>query len=92
MSTWKYGMIKVAEEHGEDVCELVEVYSQSGLISGPYTSFCRPFLTSIKCLQMALKDVERDGINTWFWENGTFSWKQNEYFWDWKSNKGGNEE
>jgi len=36
---------------------------------------------------MALKDVERDGINTWFWENGTFSWNQNEYFWDWKSNK-----
>ena len=85
MSTWKYGMIKVAEDHGEDVCELVELYPSFADNESP--SYTRPFLTSLRCLQMDLKDVEQDGINTWFWENGTFSWNQNKYFWDWKSNK-----
>ena len=45
-TTWKYAMIKVAEECDletnekiEDICELVELY-QNGL--GEWTSFCRP--------------------------------------------------
>lgn len=66
-------------------CELVEIYPPFAENETP--SFIRPFLTSLKAIKMALKDVERDGINTWFWENGTFSWNNKEYFWDWKPNK-----
>jgi hypothetical protein len=85
MGTWKYAMIKVGEDGEEDVCELVEIYPPFAENETP--SFARPFLTSLKAIKMALKDVERDGINTWFWKNGTFSWNSKEYFWDWKPNK-----
>ena len=88
-TTWKYAMIKVAEECDletnekiEDICELVELY-QNGL--GEWTSFCRPSLTSPSCLNIATVEVMKDGINTWFWENGKFSWSMEEKFWSWKA-------
>ena len=88
-TNWKYAMIKVAEECDletnekiEDVCELVEIY-QNGL--GEWTSFCRPSLTSPSCLNIATIEVMKDGINTWFWENGKFSWSMEEKFWSWKA-------
>ena len=88
-TTWKYAMIKVAEECDletnekiEDICELVELY-QNGL--GEWTSFCRPSLTSPSCLNIATVEVMKDGINTWFWENGKFSRSMEEKFWSWKA-------
>jgi hypothetical protein len=39
---------------------------------------------------MAVEDIERDGINTWFYENGIFKWKQEEnncWGWDWTPNE-----
>ena len=84
---WKYSMIKVAEDFNletnevtEDICELVELYQD---IEGNWTSFCRPSLTSPECLSIAMVEVMKDGINTWFWENGRFSWSMQEKFWDW---------
>jgi hypothetical protein len=86
---WKYGMIKVAEEINlesnevvEDICELVEIY-QDGL--GEWTSFCRPSVTCLETLNRLHKDINKDGVNTWFWENGTFAWSMEEKFWDWNS-------
>lgn len=81
---WKYGLIKVAEDHGEDICELVEIYPP--FADNKFPSFCRPFLGSVECLERAMRDVKRDGLNTWFWENGTFH-RNEVYFWDWKPNK-----
>jgi hypothetical protein len=38
----------------------------------------------------AAKDVQRDGVNRWFYENGTFSWEKDEdtskYAWNWTPN------
>ena len=88
-SKWKYSMIKVSEEYNletdekiEDVCELVELYQNN---EGKWLSFCRPSLTSPSCLNIATIEVMRDGINTWFWENGKFSWSMEEKFWSWKA-------
>jgi len=84
---WKYGMIKVAEdefgEGSDDVCEIVEVFQSE---SEEYTSFSKPFLSSIEDLNIAHKDINRDGINTWFYDNGKFIWKEEFNFWDWKKN------
>jgi len=86
---WKYAMIKVAEEFDletdekiEDICELVELYQNN---TGEWISFCRPSLTSPSCLSVATIEVMKDGINTWFWENGKFSWSMEEKFWRWKA-------
>ena len=74
---WKYGLIKVAiEEEGTD-CEeqvnlLVELYPLGE--NGEYNSFCTARIQSIEELQNAQADVKRDGINTWFYDNGTFTW------------------
>jgi len=92
--TWKYGMIKVGEtidynEEGNQllekapVCELVELYQDE---KDEWTSFTPPIVSNPKALKMALNDVERDGINTWFWDSGTFTWNHEERFWDWKKN------
>ena len=76
-------MIKVAEEFDletneflDDICELVELYED---IEGNWSSFCRPSLTSPENLSVAMVEVMKDGINTWFWENGTFRWEA--YVW-----------
>lgn len=84
IGTWKYAMIKVKEAHGEDVCELVELYQSD---DGEYKSFSKPFLTAPDDLELAWRDVSRDGINTWFFDNGNFTWNTKESFWDYKENK-----
>jgi len=86
---WKYAMIKVAEEFDletnekiEDVCELVELHQDS---LGEWIRFYRPTLTSPSCLNIATVEVMKDGVNTWFWENGKFSWSMEEKFWRWNA-------
>lgn len=71
---WKYGMIKIFEEDGEDIAHLVELYTND---NGEYTSFGEPHIASPEALRMALRDVERDGVNTYFYENGKFHWDEN---------------
>jgi hypothetical protein len=89
---WKYGMIKVGVDHcgaeeDEDICELVELFYEETEAGIRYQSFGRPYLSSIEQLRNATRDVERDGIITWFWDNGTFRWNNTEYFWDWSRNE-----
>ena len=76
--SWKYGLIKVAiENEGTDIEEqinlLVELYPFGK--DGEYISFCKASLQSLEELQFAQKDLECDGINEWFYDNGTFIWK-----------------
>jgi len=68
--SWKYGLVKIDEEEGEDVCELFELYDTDG--DGEFHSFCCPRLGSVEALRLALSSVEADGVNTWFWKNGRF--------------------
>ena len=86
---WKYALIKVGFDEGfnEDVNELVEVHFER--INGEihYSSFGRPYLTSLSDIRNALADVEKDGVITWFWDNGVFTWNSQEYFWDWSRNR-----
>ena len=75
---WKYGLIKVAiEDEGADyevqINRLVELYPLGD--NGEYNSFCRARLQSIEEIQNAQKDIEHDGINEWFYDNGVFEWK-----------------
>jgi hypothetical protein len=85
---WKYGLIKVGfDEHlKEDENELVELYYE--IVNGEthYVAFSRPYLCSVSDIRNALADVEKDGVITWFWDNGVFTWNFKESFWDWKKN------
>ena len=95
--SWKYGLILIARKGerwpkdpdakfgdltvcDEDVCALVELYSNN---AGEYHSFCAAELRSPFELKTALADVEQDGINTWFHNNGKFIWDDEEKEWDW---------
>jgi hypothetical protein len=86
--TWKYGMIlvQIDPEDGEELYELVELYDMGGdEMTSP--AFARARLMSSKELTMAYQDVQRDGVNRWFYDNGTFIWGRDEviepWAWDW---------
>lgn len=79
--TWKYGLMLVSKEGAEEVSELVELYADE---DGNYTSYCRARINSIEELQAATRDIERNGVYTWFYDNGEFSWDQDDRFWRWE--------
>ena len=84
--SWKYGLIKINHESifdTDDYCELVEVYLDE---DGTPKGFCKARINSIEELNMAHGDVLRNGINTWFAENGTFSVSKEDEFWNWTIN------
>jgi hypothetical protein len=85
ISTWKYALIKVDEEDGEDICEVVELYLPRPAKSNDY-AFARAVFNSCASLENALKDIKNDGINTYFWENGKFTYSFEDQFWNWESN------
>lgn len=81
-------MIKVSEEIDldtdeviSDICELVELHSNK---EGAWSCFCKPSITSLECLHIAYVDVVNDGVNTWFWNNGRFTWSIEDKFWSWE--------
>jgi hypothetical protein len=82
---WKYGMILVEiADDGEETCELVELYDMDE--DGHHEAFCRARVMSPEELAAAAEDVERDGVNRWFFENGDFVWQFSEErsWWNWK--------
>ena len=88
MKGWKFGMIlvEVCEETGEEICELVELYTLDD--ENNYGMWCHARIMSPDELELAHADVQRDGINRWFYENGTFTHEVDEEArrpkWDWK--------
>ena len=95
--SWKYGLILIARKGerwpkdpdakfgiltvcDEDACFLAELYSGKG---GEFHSFCTAEMQSLTDLKAATADVERDGINTWFHDNGKFIWDDEDKEWDW---------
>ena len=88
MKGWKFGMIlvEVCEETGEEICELVELYTLDD--ENNYGMWCHARIMSPDELELAHADVQRDGINRWFYENGTFTHEVDEEMrepkWDWK--------
>ena len=86
MSGWKYGLIKIGvEEEGtefeEQINMLVELYPLGE--NGEYDAFCKADLRSLQELDMARGNIVRDGINTYFYDNGTFKWDLETRSWDW---------
>lgn len=86
-SGWKYAMILVdIDEFDQEVCQLSELFNIDG-----HHAFCKTELLSTWELMQAAKDVQRDGTNRWFYENGTFSWEKDEdtskYAWNWTPSK-----
>ena len=86
---WKYGLIKIEYpdlwENEDGYHELVELYENA---NGDYDSFCHANINSLEELENVYSDIKRDGVNTWFMENGTFEWNSDEKCWDWKKNSG----
>lgn len=79
---WKYGLIliKPAEAKWEaDYCELVELYPDD---NGEYTIYAKPQLCNVESINIAQKDIERDGVNTYFYDNGTFSYENGSWVWN----------
>ena len=76
-------LVEVADD-GEETCELVELYDMDE--DGYHEAFCRSRVMSPEELAAAAKDVERDGVNRWFFENGTFAWQFSEdrSWWNWQ--------
>lgn len=94
-------MLVHIEEDGEEICELVELYdlrdSEDNLPYGRTINpvWCRANIMSAEELTMAFYDVQRDGINRWFYENGTFKLTPMDistdvgprHEWDWAPNE-----
>ena len=60
---------------------IVELYPLGE--NGEYDAFCRADLRSLQELDMARGDIVRDGINTFFFDNGEFVWDSEARSWDW---------
>jgi len=97
-SGWKYGLIKVyIEDEGTEfetqINLLVELYPMGEEEEGEelYNMFCKASIRTSEDMRLASADIERDGINEYFFNNGTFKWnvcnKCNDGDWDWKPNK-----
>jgi len=90
MKGWKFGMIlvEVCEKTGEEICELVEFYALDN--ENEYGMWCQARIMSPDELELAHADVQRDGINRWFYENGTFISEVDEETrepqWNWEPN------
>jgi len=94
---YKYAMLlvdreKFSEDDIEDHHCLVELYQDDDGSEG--TSFCMATVASPTELEHAYKDVKRDGVNTWFYENGKFTYKVKQApngvsvgYWDWERRK-----
>ena len=89
---WKYGMIlvQIDPEDGEELYELVELYdTDDDEIAFP--AFARARVMSPKELHLAYHDVQRDGVNRWFYDNGIFTWERDkvteQWAWDWTPHK-----
>ena len=88
--SWKYGMIKIAEqtEETEQINLLVELYDLDN--DGFHEAYTSANITNLDDLEFAYRDIRRDGINTWFFHNGKFEWRLSEerkYNWEWTPNK-----
>jgi hypothetical protein len=71
MSTWKYALIKVGEDEDGPVCEMGEVYENA---ENGSRSFCLCSPHSLDALRTAMQDIERDGVDERWFNEGTFSW------------------
>tara|TARA_Y100000310_G_scaffold40276_1_gene37797 strand:+ start:2414 stop:3082 length:669 start_codon:yes stop_codon:yes gene_type:complete len=86
---WKYAQLLVnIDEDGEEQYIIAEIYPLGD--NGEYETFCAAHLYEQTDLRLALEDIEKDGINRWFYDNGTFAWTQDkipQWPWDWKKNE-----
>jgi len=83
--SWKYSLImhdnsdECPDGH-KPKCFIAEVYDLDR--DGHYETFCEAKVESMEELKKAYEDIIRDGINMWFYTNGSFSKKDGE--WDWE--------
>jgi hypothetical protein len=85
---WKYGLIKVAlDDEGVQINMLVELYPLGEIVK--YDTFCRANPQTLEEIKLAKRDIESDGINEYFFNNGTFKWvpEKDAYNWDWIPNE-----
>jgi len=67
----------------DDLHFLAEIYTLRG-----ETVFSKASITSPEELALAHRDVVRDGVNRWFYDNGLFEWRpcpaSGEFRWHWE--------
>ncbi len=68
-------LVEIEEFGGEEICELVEIYDFNPEDPAATPAFCKARIMSPEELAVAYYDVERDGVNRWFYENGKFTFK-----------------
>ena len=73
---WKYSMILVHVDSTDsndtkETCKLVEVYDRED--GEGFASYCHTSLLCPEELQRAAKDVDKEGVNEWFYNIGVFS-------------------
>ena len=87
---WKYALVKVGTEEwpeidvAEPICMLCEIYDLTG--NGKFTAHCSARIQTPGDLKRAYDDVQRDGINEWFYNNGTFTYDHKTGHWNYKYN------
>ena len=81
MFEWKYGLVLVRQDGGRDTCQIYELYKD---IQGQWTSFSSPRIDSVEDVEKLHRDIKKDGINKWFYNNGEFLYNSQKNEWEWE--------
>ena len=84
MFDWKYALVLVAESNSKRTGQIYELYPNT---KGEWTMLARPTINSVEDIEKLYNDVRRDGVNTWFYKNGSFSYDPEKEKWEWKAAK-----
>jgi hypothetical protein len=71
---WKYALVKINEYKYNDVeieetGKIMHIYTDD---KGEYTLFCDSQPATLEEVIFAAKDIVKDGLNRWFFDNGKF--------------------
>ncbi len=76
-------LCRSGDQEEDDLHLLAEIYTVEGEVM-----FSKASIMSPEELAMAYRDVTRDGVNRWFYDNGEFEWKpcsvSGEFRWQWE--------
>ena len=84
MFDWKYGLVLVGSRNNKQICEIYELYQDE---NDEWTLFAAALVDSMEEVEKLYNDIKRDGMNTWFYENGKFLYNLEKEKWEWEREK-----
>lgn len=84
MFNWKYALVLVEERQGKQFCEIYELHQD---VRGSWTTLSKASVDSLGDIEKLYADVKSDGINRWFYDNGTFLYHPTKEIWEWEKNE-----